>query len=310
MNKMILYYKNNLDNFKKIKNHSHKHFIIFDLLKSFIKYKATIYDYLQFEFYSLNSKQRNTFLTTGKNNQIIKLFDNQNYFHILNNKNEFNNYFKKYLKRDFLNPNFTKDEFYNFISNKSNIIAKSIKNNEIITLDCQNKNIYKKYNNYLLEEKINQNRKLNELYDKTLNPIKILTFCEGNKTYILQAILEIGNNENEKKCKSIYTFLDDSGIAITPAVDEDDNIFGLHPISKKQILGFKVPLFEEAIKLALNAAKEIPQIKYICWDIAIGNDQIYLIKGYLPKAIQMKPRFTKDKIGILPKYEKIMKIKL
>ncbi len=109
----------------------------------------------------------------------------------------------------------------------------------------------------------------------------------------------------------MYAFLDDKGIVITPAIDKDDNVYGIHPTSKKQILGFQVPMFDEAIKLALEAAKEIPQIQYVGWDITITKDGPCIIEGNsYPGVFQIKPRFNKSKIGILPKYEKIMKIKL
>ena len=125
--------------------------------------------------------------------------------------------------------------------------------------------------------------------------------------------MKVGNNGVIDNFSSggMYAFVDDKGVVITPAIDKDDNIFGIHPISKKQILGFKVPLFDEAIKLVLEAAKELPQIKYIGWDVAISENGPCIIEGNsYPGVFQIKPRFSKDKTGILPKYEKIMKIKL
>ena len=84
---------------KKVKKQSTKKFIIFDMIACAFKYQAAFSDYLEFEFYLLNTKQRKTYLTNGKNNQLVKMFNNKKYWHILDNKNEFNDYFKKYLKR-------------------------------------------------------------------------------------------------------------------------------------------------------------------------------------------------------------------
>ena len=53
------------------------------------------------------------------------------------------------------------------------------------------------------------------------------------------------------------------------------------------------------------------EIKYIGWDVAIKNDGICIIEGNsYPDVFQIKPSFSKNKTGILPKYEEIMKIKL
>ena len=299
---------------RKVKKQSKKKFVIFDILKCSIKYQAAFYDYLEFEFYLLNDEQRKTYLTNGKNNQIVRMFNDKNYWHILDNKNEFNDYFKKYLKRDYLNPHFTKEQLSRFLKGKSKIMAKPIDGvggEGIKIIDAKDKNIYEEYNNYLLEEVITQNKKLAELYDKSVNSIRMFTFFDGKNAYLLQAILKLGNGGYVDNFSSggMYAFLNDKGVVITPAIDKDDNIFGIHPISKKQILNFQVPQFEEAKKLVLEAAKEIPQIKYIGWDVAISDKGPCIIEGNsYPGVFQIKPRFNKEKIGILPKYEKIMKI--
>ena len=301
---------------KKVKKQSKKKFVIFDILYCSIKYQAAFYDYLEFEFYSLNKEQRKTYLTNGKNNQIVKMFNDKSYWHILDNKNEFNDYFKKYLKRDYLNPNFTKEDLSIFLKDKSNIIVKPVDGvggEGIKIINSKEKDIYEKYHNYLLEEVITQHKKLSELYSNSVNSLRIFTFYDGKESHFLQAILKVGNNGVIDNFSSggMYAFVDDKGVVITPAIDKNDNIYGIHPVSKKQILGFKVPLFDEAIKLVLEAAKELPQIKYIGWDVAISEKGPCIIEGNsYPGVFQIKPRFSKDKTGILPKYEKIMKIKL
>ena len=301
---------------KKAKKQSKKKFILFDTLYCSIKYQAAFYDYLEFEFYLLNKEQRKTYLTNGKNNEIIDLFNDKNYRHIFDNKDEFNDHFKKYLKRDFLKPNFTKEQLGRFLENKNKVVVKPISGvggEGIKIIDPTKENIFKNYRQCLLEEVIIQHKKLAQLYDKSVNSIRIFTFFDGNKATIIQAVLKIGNKGIVDNFSSggMYAFLDDKGIVITPAIDKDDNVYGIHPTSKKQILGFQVPMFDEAIKLALEAAKEIPQIQYVGWDITITKDGPCIIEGNsYPGVFQIKPRFNKSKIGILPKYEKIMKIKL
>lgn len=301
---------------KKVKKQSKKKFILFDILYCSIKYQAAFYDYLEFEFYLLNKEQRKTYLTNGKNNEIIDLFNDKNYRHIFDNKDEFNDHFKKYLKRDFLKPNFTKEQLGRFLENKNKVVVKPISGvggEGIKIIDPTKENIFKNYRQCLLEEVIIQHKKLAQLYDKSVNSIRIFTFFDGNKATIIQAVLKIGNKGIVDNFSSggMYAFLDDKGVVITPAIDKDDNVYGIHPTSKKQILGFQVPMFDEAIKLALEAAKEIPQIQYVGWDITITKDGPCIIEGNsYPGVFQIKPRFNKEKTGILPKYEKIMKINL
>lgn len=302
--------------YKKVKKQTNKKFVLLDIISCSIKYQAAFSDYLEFEFYLLNNNQRKTYLTNGKNNEIVRMFNDKSYWHILDNKNEFNDYFKKYLKRDYLNPGFTKEQLNRFLDDKSNIIVKpvdGIGGKGIKIIDCKEKDIYEKYNNFLLEEVIVQNKKMKELYPNSVNSLRIFTYFDGKETHFLQAILKIGNNgiTDNFSINGMYAFLDETGTVITPAIDKNDNIYGIHPISKKQILGFKVPEFKETINLVLEAAKEIPQIKYIGWDVAISEKGPCIIEGNsYPGVFQIKPRFSKNKTGILPKYEKIMKIKL
>ena len=301
--------------YKAVKKNTKKKFILFDILYCCFKYKAAFSDYLEFEFYSLDKNQRETYLTNGKNNEIVRIFNNKDYWHILDNKAKFNDYFNKYLKREYLNPNFSKEEFNRFIVNKNEIIIKpvdGIGGYGIKKVSCKNLK-FEECNKFLLEEVIKQHDKLAELYDKSVNSVRIFTFFNGKEVFFLQAILKIGNNgiTDNFSINGMYAFLNEKGVVITPAIDKNDNIFGIHPISKKQILGFKVPLFHEAVDLTLEAAKKIPQIKYIGWDIAITNDGPCIIEGNsYPGVFQIKPRFNKNKTGILPKYEQIMKIKL
>lgn len=301
---------------KKVKKVSKKKFIIIDMIYCSLKYQAAFFDYLEFEFYCLNHKQRKTFLTNGKNNEIVKIFNDKNYWYILDNKAIFNDYFKKYLNREYLKPNSSKKEFEKFIKNKEKIIVKpndGIGGKGIEIKDTKEKNLYEKYKNYLIEEVIIQNKELSKIYDKSVNSLRIFTFFDGKNSYLLQSIIKFGNNSFVDNFSSggMYAYLNDSGVIITPAIDQNDNLYEYHPYSNEKIIGFKVPLFEKALETVLNAAKEIKEIKYIGWDVAIKDDGICIIEGNsYPGVFQIKPRFNKNKTGILPKYEKIMNIKL
>ena len=300
----------------KVKEKSNKHFILLDMIYCSLKYQAAFYDYLEFEFYSINNKQRKTYLTNGKNNEIVKTFNDKNYWYLLDDKAEFNKLYKKYLNRDFLLPNSSIEEFNSFIKNKDRVIVKPVDGVGgvgIKIVSTKEENLYEKYKKYLIEEIIIQNDKLNEIYNKSVNSLRLFTFYDGKNSYLLQSIIKFGNGNVVDNFSSggMYAFVSDDGTIITPAIDKNDNIYESHPITKKQILGFKIPLFEEAKKTVLEASKELNEIKYIGWDVAITNDKASIIEGNsYPGVFQIKPSFSKDKTGILPKYEKIMNIKL
>ena len=295
--------------------------IMIDMIKCSLKYQASFYDYLEFEFYLLNELQRQTYLTRGKNDEIIKKYNDKNYFNLLDNKLEFNSYFNKFIKRDYLDLNKASlKEFREFTFNKKSIISKPIngeggKGIRIIELyDIEQNKLFDEliYNKeYLVEEVIKQHDELNKLYDKSVNCLRMFTFCKDNKVYFLQAILKIGNNSFVDNFSSggVYAFLDEEGKVITQAIDQNDNIYKVHPITNYPIIGFQVPYFKESINLIKEAALLIPQIGYIGWDVAITNEGPLIIEGNsYPGIFQIKASFG-NKTGLVPKYEDIMEIK-
>ena len=97
------------------------------MCKCGFKYQAGYYDYQEFEFYNLNKEQRKTYLTRGKNNEIIKQFNEKSKFHIFDNKDEFYRQFNPFLKRKWmvLDGN-NKSEFTNFLAENKQIIVKPV----------------------------------------------------------------------------------------------------------------------------------------------------------------------------------------
>lgn len=309
---------------KKISKKINKNFIfvLLDMIICSFKYGASFHDYQEFEFYLLNNKERKTYLTRSKNNTIIKKLNNKNYYEIFNNKYLFVKKFKKYLKRETLNLNeVTKKEFEEFIQNKSKIICKPYKGTGgkgIKIYDLKKIDSNKLYNelisgDFLLEEVIIQHDKMSKLYDRSVNSIRIFTFQNNGKSYFLHAVLKIGNGGIVDNFSSggMYAFLSDDGKVISKAIDEYDNSYEIHPKTKEKIVGFEVPYFKETIQLVKEASLEVKEIGYVGWDIAISKNGPVLIEGNCyPGIFQKRPSESKIKVGLIPKYEKIMKFKI
>ena len=70
------------------------------------------------------------------------------------------------------------------------------------------------------------------------------------------------------------------------------------------IKGFQFPDWEKAIELVLGAAREIPQMAYVGWDIAFTPDGPCLVEGnnFPGHDIYQLPEHTPDKIGVYPKF--------
>lgn len=317
-----LNYKSMIKIAKKISKENHKLliFTLIDMIYCGFIYGAGYYDYQEFEFYNLNKEERKTYLTRTKNNLIIKTCNKKEDFNILDDKILFNEIFNEYIKRDYLKVE-TFEEFKKFTDKHKEFIAKPI-NGEggkgIMKYEVEDNieslyNVIKSLKQDLIEEVIKQHPEINKLYSGSVNTLRLFTFNDGENTYILNSVFKIGNGgcTDNFSSGSMYTFVNDRGIIIVPAIDQQDNIYEDHPITQKKIIGFKVPYYKEACEMVKEASELAPTIKYIGWDVAITPDGPVIIEGNsFPGVFQIKPSLSKTKEGLIPKYKKYMDIEL
>lgn len=297
-------------------------YILADMVRCGLKYQAGYYDYQEFEFYNIDKDKRSTYLTRGKNNAIIKKYNNKNYFHIFNDKIEFNKTFSEYLNRDWLDMKTASiEEFKKFVKKNPDIIAKIIDGeggNGIekysVSSDSDIDGIYneiKSKKQYLVEAFIKQHKDLNELYSKSVNTMRMFTFCKDGEGCFLQAVLKMGNGGVVDNFSNggMYTFVDDNGVVTVPAIDENDTLYTKHPLTQKDIIGFKVPMFHEAVELVKKASAIVPQVAYVGWDVAISENGPVIIEGNcFPGVFQKRASFNSDGVGLIPTYQKYMEI--
>ena len=297
-------------------------FILIDMIKCGFKYQAGYYDYQEFEFYNLNSEERKTYLTRGKNNEIVKKFNDKSSFYKFENKVEFNKIFDKYLKRNWMVLNSSNySEFKEFFKANNSIIVKPIDDEggngveKFVYSDNINcKDLFDKLvsnNQLLIEECIKQHKDMNTLYDKSVNTMRMFTFFKNGESYFLQAVLKIGNGGVVDNFSSggMYTYVSSDGDVYVDAIDRNDNIYTKHPISNSKIVGFKVPMFQEAVELVKECAKIIPEVAYVGWDVAISENGPVIVEGNcFPGVYQVKPSLVDKKEGLIPKYNEIMRI--
>lgn len=307
---------------KNISKKAHKSsiYIICDMINCGLKYQAGYHDYQEFEFYNIEKSKRGTYLTRGKNNAIIKKYNNKDYFHLFNDKAEFNKIFAEYLNRDWLDLEKTSlEQFKEFFEKNPKIIAKPNdgeggKGIDVYSISDGIESVYntiKQKKQFLVEAYVEQHKEMNSLYGLSVNTMRMFTFYKDGKGHFLQAILKIGNGGVIDNFSSggMYTFVNDDGVVDVPAIDKNDIIYTVHPVTGKNIVGFKVPMFDEAVKLVERAAAVIPQVAYIGWDVAISEDGPVIIEGNcFPGVFQKRASFNKDGFGIMKKYSKYIEI--
>ena len=315
----------NFTNFFNTLNDVHKKtgknkvYIFFDMIICGFKYQAGYIDYNLFEMYNMNRYERSTVITRGINNEIIKKYNDPEYMKIFNDKVKFNERFNKYLKRDWLElTGNNKKEFAKFCEKHPKFVAKPTKEScgkGVEIIDSTDKKIYDLYNDLynnkqiLVEEIAVQCKKLSDLHPDSINTLRVVTL----KGTVVTALLRIGNNHNnvdnfnhEGLCVPIDI---EDGIVKYQAIDKKGNLYEKHPITKKEIVGFKVPKWNEVKKICEQAALEIPQVGYIGWDVCVTKDDICFIEAneFPGHDLYGLPPHRTNNIGLLPKFQEAMK---
>lgn len=300
-----------------------KIFIFFDMILCSILYQAGYMDYYVFCFENLKPNIRKTFITRGINNKYIRTMNNREYYHLFDNKIEFNHLFQKFLNRDYLDLNKSSlEEFQGFAKKHPIFMAKPVdlqcgKGIEKIEVKEKTnlKNLYQKLienKQVLVEEYVLQHSKMNELFPYSVNTLRIVSAYKNGKTTILFRAIRIGNGKNvvdNFNHGGMYSVVNEKGIIKKPAIDKNGVVYTEHPVTKTEIVGFQIPYFKEAIAMVKEAAKVVPEVGLVGFDIAITEKGPVMIEGnQLPgyDIYQSKIHLNSDGTGMKPLFDQVI----
>lgn len=299
--------------------------VFFDIIWCGIRYGAGYVDYDTIHFWDLNGKQRKTILTRGINDKYVKKLNNKEYWHYLNNKSEFNEKFSKFIQRSWISPvKGNKEKILDWLFNKDYIIAKpeagscgkgilkiNVKDYE---LDLEKLYEYLLENEIgLLEEVIVQAEEMNAIYPYAVNTIRVVTVLkENNEAKILAAAMRIGNegrHVDNFNSDGLVIMVDiEKGKTKQIAVNKKGVGYISHPMTNTKIADIYIPRWNEIVDTVLEAAKIIPELRYVGWDVAITPEGVTLIEGnqFPGHDIYQMSQFMTDKKGILPRFKEII----
>lgn len=153
----------------------------------------------------------------------------------------------------------------------------------------------------VIEEIVLQIDDLKSFAPSSVNTIRIITVVKNGKAKTKVALLRMGR-EIPESCVDNFSSgglvapIDiETGIITACAVDKGDNKYITHPVTNKQIVGFKIPQWEEYVEYSEKLALVIPQVRYVGWDIVMNESgKLLLIEAnaYAGMGIQEKAMNT------------------
>lgn len=294
--------------------------LLLDMQKCAVNYGAGYMDYDLFEMYDLTEEQRDTYLTRGRNNALIKKYNDLSYAHFFDNKDEFYTCFHDCIRREWLPLTAEKEQILNFLRRHDQLIAKPLdgscgKGIEKLTLSDFSSveeafaHLMKLEGRYAVEEVIRQHPAVSAIYPDAINTVRIVTIYKEGVSHVICAYFRIGNGgrhvDNFNSGGMVAPVDEHTGYVLDSAIDKQKNLYAVHPQTGAAIRGFRFPDWDKALSLVRRASAQIPQMAYIGWDVAFTPDGPCLVEGnnFPGHDIYQLPEHTPNKIGIMPKFD-------
>ena len=294
-----------------------------DMIICGLRYGAGYMDYLLFEFYDLTPEQRATYVTRGVNNRIVRLCNDPAWYHCVEDKTEFNRLFSRFVRRGWLDlKKCTYDEFAGFMDGRDTVISKPASATCGRGIEKLHKadfgslrELYdrlKASDSGLIEDVIIQHPDVAKLYPGSVNTYRIVTVSRNGSSGVVCAFIRIGSGgrfvDNINSGGMAAPVNADTGIVARAACDKDGRCYGVHPVTGAPIPGCRLPFWQESVEMCLEAAKVVPQLGYMGWDVAVSADGPQLIEGnHFPgHDILQMPHHVPDKVGMLPRFREFL----
>ena len=278
--------------------------IFADMVYCTLKYGAGYYDYQIFGFAELTAAQRETFVTRLVSKKLNEFLNDDAYTHLFDNKDEFNKLFARYIRRGWLVVGeSTKEQMRAFTQGKDEVFIK------ILDGECSHgcERIH-------LKDLVDQHPDVERLHPGSVNCLRVITLLDDDgEPHFLYAVQKMGMGDSFVDCNCLFAPVDPETGKIKYPAHSGNTPLGLvyteHPDTHVTLAGYQLPFVPESVRMCLEAAKVVPQVRYVGWDVAISRDGPEFIEGntYCAHDFWQLPPHTPDKTGVLPLFQKYAK---
>lgn len=134
---------------------------------------------------------------------------------------------------------------------------------------------------FILEDMIKAHPDLKKLNPDSVNTLRVVTLLDSDEPVVLDSFLRIGRKGSfvdNGGVGGIFVHVDpSSGITDSHGIDERGLIYESHPDHQYSFSEIRLPLWEEALKTAKQAALTIPGARYVGWDIVCTEYERWII---------------------------------
>ncbi|MBO4835812.1 MAG: hypothetical protein J5483_06840 [Lachnospiraceae bacterium] len=257
----------------------------------YLLYEASIADYFEMRFFEKLHRVRKTYFTSNQARRFIYRVNGAENTRRFHDKIYMYRTLAPFTKREQLFcPPESYQEFENFIQKHRAVLYKNnhtYSGTGIELWSIDNSSLPELYEKSLehsavLDELVIQHPDIARFHPDSINTVKIYTFMIQNDCHFIAAEFRMGRKESFvdniesgglAACVDLAT-----GTIVGFAYDLQGNEYSVHPDTKVEIAGYKLPNWEEVLRFAEECARACP-LAYVEWDLAIREKDCVLIEA-------------------------------
>lgn len=267
--------------------------VLFDYLHARCCYGFCGEDYfLNSPGYAMKNFQKAEFFSYKCWLKAREIFNNSQYTYLLQNKVKTLEYFAGFIYHEWCYPKQHDFEaFERFVGKHCDIICKPISQEGGIGVVFYNRSDdlaedyeWFKKNDILLEECIVQHPDM-VLNNRSVNTVRVYSILDNvGEVHILKAILRVGVGDtvvdNFHSGGVIYPLNVEHGFVESYGERRSgkEKVY-IHPGTKVNMLGFQIPQWGSLKRRVVSMAKQIPELRYVGWDMVITPQGIDFIEA-------------------------------
>jgi len=286
-----------------------------DMLWSLIRYGARPIDYVRFEYHKKSASERNRYLTIYRYFKFLKKFgyrELETYGKVAEYKT-----FGDYIHREWmvLDASTNVDELIGFIKKNRVVFVKPNHGDQgkgVLKINSDNMEVIHdlmesaKKITFVVEGAVENDAVISAINPSSLNTIRAYTLIGKNgETQILAIMLRVGKAgshvDNWGSGGVGYNFELETGICVDYGRDKQNNPYTYHPGSNVQMVGFKLPKFDDLKEIIISLSQKTPKAKFVGWDIAYTPNGFELIEMNCPGGHDFLQAFGKPFYDVLKK---------
>ena len=299
--------------------------ILIDMVWCTFRYGVGYFDYRTFGFVNQKAATRKTFMTMNDNIRLVRKLNDPQDKMLFEDKIKFLETFGEFARRDWLDLRKTdagglrsfalKDGafFAKESGNYGGFGVERIRVSEQTDFEALYTALIEK-KQYLAEQGVVQHIEMNRLNQSSVNTIRVVTLLKDGCAHFMYALVRMGSGSgcvDNISSGGMYAPVSRQGIITAPAFcDKTGEYYDEHPLTKTTFVGFRIPMFEQAIEMVELAAPRVPSVRYVGWDVAISKDGPLLIEGNSLPSYDMCQNYRHlgpDKQGVRPRFVEVLK---